>query len=68
MLSERESPVLTLKEAATFLHSSTWFIRTLVWDGKVRRQRLGKRLVVPRADLLKMIEDGWGREIEVGKK
>jgi excisionase family DNA binding protein len=48
--------LLTVNEAAVYLGSTTWFVRSLVWDRKLPKLKLGKRLVFDRVDLDKFID------------
>lgn len=62
--TEAAPTVLTLPEAARFLHVPLHSIRLLVRRGKVRHQRIGKRFVVPCVDLVGYLEHSWRREGE----
>jgi len=55
------SPCLTLKEAAQLMGSTVHYVRTLVWSGQVSFQRHGKRFVVPKSEILELIDRGWRR-------
>jgi excisionase family DNA binding protein len=59
---EVSSPLLTIPEAAKFLHAPIYTVRLLIRRGKLRHQRIGKRFVVPRADVEAHLESGWKRE------
>ena len=48
--------MLTVKEAASYLGATVWFIRELVWGRKVRSLKFGKRIVFDRADLDAFVE------------
>jgi excisionase family DNA binding protein len=48
--------MLTVKEAATYLGATIWFVRELVWGRKVRSLKFGKRIVFDRADLDAFVE------------
>jgi excisionase family DNA binding protein len=48
--------LLTVKEAAVYLASSPWFIRSLVWDRKLPKLKLGNRLVFDRIDLDRFVD------------
>jgi excisionase family DNA binding protein len=48
--------MLNVRDAATYLGSTVWFVRNLVWDRKLPRVQFGKRLVFDRADLDAFIE------------
>lgn len=43
--------LLGISASAQYLGATEWFIRTLVWERRVPFCRLGKRLVIDRADL-----------------
>lgn len=43
--------LLTIREAASYLSSTVWFVRSLIWNKEIPHLRLGKRLVIDRADL-----------------
>ena len=46
-----EPRLLGVREAATYLGSTVWAIRTLVWEEQIPHIRIGKRLLIDRADL-----------------
>lgn len=48
--------LLTVQQAAQYLSSTPWFVRSLHWDRKVRGIKMGKRLVFDRTDLDAYIE------------
>jgi excisionase family DNA binding protein len=48
--------MLTVQDAAKYLGCTIWFVRSLVWDQKVRSLTFGKRIVFDRADLDAFIE------------
>ena len=48
---------LRVKDAATYLGCSTWAIRELVWDGKLRSFVVGRRLLIPRAELQRYLNE-----------
>jgi len=55
--SQPEVPrLLTLKAAAAYLSCSLWAIRSLVWDKSIPAIRVGRRVVIDRADLDAFIE------------
>lgn len=43
--------LLTIKQAATYLGCTIWFMRTLAWERRVPFLKLGKRIVFDRVDL-----------------
>ena len=49
--------MLTVQDAAAYLSATVWFVRSLVWDQKVRSLKFGKRIVFDRADLDAYIEE-----------
>ena len=46
-----EPRLLGVREAATYLGSTVWAIRTLVWEEQIPHIRIGKRLLIDRVDL-----------------
>jgi excisionase family DNA binding protein len=48
--------MLTVKDAAAYLGTTVWFIRSQVWDRKLPALKFGKRLVFDRADLDAFVE------------
>ena len=51
-----EPRLLGVREAATYLGSTVWAIRTLVWEEQVPHIKIGKRLLIDRADLDKFVD------------
>ncbi|MBZ5508485.1 MAG: excisionase family DNA-binding protein [Acidobacteriia bacterium] len=51
-----DARLLTVKEAATYLASTVWFVRSLAWERRVPFLKLGKRVCFDRVDLDKFIE------------
>jgi excisionase family DNA binding protein len=47
--------LLRIKEAADYLNATVWFVRSLVWSG-FPHLRLGKRILLDRADLDLFVE------------
>jgi helix-turn-helix protein len=47
---------LTLKRAAIVSGYTVWFLRNLIWSGKLRHQRIGHKIMINQADLLAYIE------------
>lgn len=50
-----EPRLLRIKEAADYLNATVWFVRSLVWSG-FPHLRLGKRILLDRADLDLFVE------------
>jgi excisionase family DNA binding protein len=48
--------MLTIKGAATYMGTTVWFVRALVWERKLPKIKFGNRLVFDRADLDAYIE------------
>jgi len=48
--------MLTVKDAAVYLGTTVWQIRTLVWSKRLAAVRLGHRQVFDRCDLDSFIE------------
>ena len=48
---------LRVKDAATYVGCSTWAIRELVWNGSLRSLTVGRRLLIPRAELEKYVTE-----------
>jgi excisionase family DNA binding protein len=48
--------LLGVKDAASYLGTTVWFIRTAVWSGDLPSVRLGKRLLIDRQDLDSYVE------------
>lgn len=46
-----EPRLLGVREAATYLGSTVWAIRTLIWEEQIPHIRIGKRLLIDRVDL-----------------
>jgi excisionase family DNA binding protein len=57
-----EPPFLTVDEAAKFLRCARFTVDKLVNTGVVRYQKLGRRNLIHRGDLLKYIEQHWVKE------
>jgi len=51
-----EPRLLTVKAAAQYLSTTIWCIRNLAWERKVPHVRLGKRILLDKADLDRYIE------------
>jgi excisionase family DNA binding protein len=48
--------MLTVKDAAVYLGTTVWQVRTLVWSKRLAALRLGHRQVFDRCDLDSFIE------------
>jgi len=48
---ESQPRLLGVKDAAHYLGSTVWFVRSLVWNGDIPSCRMGKRLLIDRQDL-----------------
>lgn len=48
--------LLTVKQAAQYLATSSWAIRTLGWSGTIPPVRIGKRVLFDVKDLDKFVE------------
>ena len=55
-ISESESRLLRISEAATYLNTTPWFIRTQLWAGAIPHVRFGKRILIDKADLDRFID------------
>lgn len=61
MTSTAHRPTLSVAETAELLGISRWLVEQAVSDGSLPSVRLGRRLVIPRAQLLAWLEDdGFG--------
>lgn len=64
--------MLTLLELANLLRAPVSTARTLVRTGQLRHQRIGRRIVVDRAEVQAWIAGRWQREgnpvAQVGKR
>lgn len=43
--------LLGIEAAASYLGATSWFIRSLIWERRIAFCRLGKRLLIDKADL-----------------
>jgi excisionase family DNA binding protein len=50
-LAVPERRYLRYPEAAAYINGTEWFVRTLVWTGKLHRAKIGKAHVIDKADL-----------------
>lgn len=48
--------LLTVKGAAAYLNCTVWCIRSLIWSRRIPYLKLGKRYLIDRADLDKLVE------------
>lgn len=55
-------PFLTVGEAASFLQCARFTVDKLLATGAVRYQRLGRKNLIHRGDLLKYLEQHWVKE------
>lgn len=53
---DTECRLLTIPAAANYLSSTTWAIRSLIWNGELAYVRLGRRHLVDRADLDALVD------------
>jgi excisionase family DNA binding protein len=53
--------LLPIKDAAKYLGATVWHVRSMVWARQIPHARLGKRIVIDRADL-----DCYVERIKVG--
>ena len=53
-----EQLAFSITEAANALSVSPWTIRKWVRDGRLKSTRLGRRVVVERAELLRVLAEG----------
>jgi len=54
--TEAQPRLLDIRAAATYLSSTIWQMRTLVWEKKIPHVRLGKRILFDRADLDRFVD------------
>ena len=55
--------LLTLPQAAAFLSTTVWSIRSLIWDGKLPFVRLGRRFLLDVRDLDELVDSLKEREL-----
>jgi excisionase family DNA binding protein len=55
-VSLAEPRLLDVKGAATYLSTTVWCVRSLVWEKKLPSIRLGKKILFDRQDLDKFVE------------
>jgi excisionase family DNA binding protein len=48
--------LLRIQEAATYVGSTPWFIRSIIWSREIPFVKLGKRLLLDRCDLDHFVE------------
>jgi excisionase family DNA binding protein len=51
-----EPRLLGIKESAVYLGSTVWAVRSLIWNREIAFLRLGKRLLLDKADLDALIQ------------
>ncbi len=51
-----ESRLLTIPAAAEYLSTTTWAIRSLIWDGALAYVHFGRRYLLDRADLDALVD------------
>lgn len=51
-----ESRLLTVSDAARYLSTTVWCVRSLVWAKELPSIRLGKRLLLDRKDLDALVD------------
>ncbi len=56
------SRLVTLAEAASYLATTVWAIRNLLWDGSLPYVKLGRRFLVDVRDLDRLVEGLKQRE------
>jgi len=49
--------LLRVEEAAVYLSTTPWFIRSLTWSKSIPFIKLGKRILFDRGDLDRFVED-----------
>lgn len=50
-LAELQPLLLTIPEAARYLNSTIWLVRTLIWTRQLRAIKLGRRYLIAPEDL-----------------
>lgn len=63
MVRVNNKRLLTLTEAAAFLSTTVWSVRSLIWDGRLPFVRLGRRFLVDVRDLDTLVENLKQREV-----
>lgn len=58
-----ESPCWTLKQAASYLRVPVYSVRLLVSRGAIPHQRIGKRFLVPIAEVKAYLSANWKRGV-----
>ena len=56
------SPLVTVHEAAQLLRCARFTVDKLVHTGKLRYQKVGRKNLINREDLVAYIDRGWVRE------
>lgn len=62
MSTDVQPRLMTIPQAAAYLASRVWTIRSLIWSGELPRIRAGKRFLLDRADLDRWVERSKERE------
>jgi excisionase family DNA binding protein len=47
---------LNVREAAQYIGATVWFVRTAVWENKLKSVKFGSRLLFPREELDRFID------------
>jgi excisionase family DNA binding protein len=55
------SPVMTLAEAAAYLHATVAWVRQQLYSGALSYQRIGKKHVVKRSEVEQLLARNWRR-------
>jgi excisionase family DNA binding protein len=61
-MAENEERLNDIEEASKRLSVSTFTVRRLVKSGHLRAVRVARRVLVPEAELRRIIEEGCGRD------
>ncbi len=62
---QENCPAMTVREAASYLRCSRNHVFTLIYSGVLPFQRMGRRFVLPRQAVEKLLQRGW---IQNGKQ
>jgi excisionase family DNA binding protein len=46
-----ESRMMNVKQAAAYLNTTVWFVRTLIWNRRIPFVKFGNRLLLDKKDL-----------------
>lgn len=55
------SPAMSLQEAATYLNSTIRWVRQQIYAGRLSYQQVGKKHMVRRDEVARLLENGWRR-------